>query len=94
MIQQLYSTTVWNQHNLLSGSYQHRGAASLETGDLISRTTESDIYTIGIVRWSWEKLEGKGAHIYSYPHYTDQLPHPQEEARAQSMTNTSLISQT
>ena len=38
MIQQLYYTTSYKQHDNLSGSYQYGGTLSLSAGNLIVRT--------------------------------------------------------
>ena len=58
--QQLDSTTSYNQHDTLSGSYQYGGTLNLFMGNLVGRRIEGGINLSGLGRWSWQRFRGKG----------------------------------
>ena len=60
VIQQMDSTTSYNSHDILSGSYQYGGTLSLSTGNIVIRRIEGGGYLSGLVRWSWQRFRGKG----------------------------------
>ena len=51
--QQLDSTTSYNLHDTLSGSYQYGGMLSLSTGNIIVKIIEGGSDFSGLGRWSW-----------------------------------------
>ena len=57
--QQLDSTTSYNWHDTLSGSYQYGGTLILSIGNLVGRTIEGGRYLSGLGRWSWLRFRGK-----------------------------------
>ena len=57
--QQLDSTTSYNRHDTLSGSYQYSGTLSLPTGNIIGIIIEGGRDFSGLGRWSWQRFRGK-----------------------------------
>ena len=56
MSHQLDSTVAYNKHDMLSGSYQFGGTASLDTGNLSVRKVGSESDAIGLGRWSYQRF--------------------------------------
>ena len=53
MSQQIESSSSYNYHDSLLGTYQHGGTNSLETVNIIRRRMDSDRDSSGIGIWLW-----------------------------------------
>ena len=64
MYQQIYDTTVCNNHDDISRKYQHVGTDSLSTGNIIGRNIESNRGPTGLGRWTLKRFIGQGNAVH------------------------------